>query len=476
MHDKGILTDAEYRSALSEIGASTGTRAEEANSLVVGKWSATLYGFLEGDYILDSTQSFPETGGNALVARPKGFAPPPPSPQSTYAGDNARMQFSVRNTRFGLRLRAPEISKVRASGTLEMDFLGFDPAPPTTTEAAFFTSPTLRVRHAYLKVETPVVDVLVGQYWHMFGWQPAFFPSSVEIQGLPGQLYARTPQLRLSRKFGGPAGGVELAVAGMRPPTRDGAVPELTGGLRVTLDKWRGVQSTGSTNTSLASASLAVTGDFRYFRVAEFALVPGATRSIPTGAVAVDAFLPVIPATEKSRANALSLNGEFVYGAGISDLYTSFTGGLQLPSLPNTTGINPPPTYPQSFDNGMIVFDNNTNHDLHAVVWSTFIVGVQYYFPGVNGKIWVAGNYSHTESPNIQDFTNPSTTPPNPQNSNYVYAATVRKFEDWFDANLFFDPLPSVRIGLEYAYFNDRYVDGIHAINHRGQISGFFLF
>jgi hypothetical protein len=42
--------------------------------------------------------------------------------------------------------------------------------------------------------------------------------------------------------------------------------------------------------------------------------------------------------------------------------------------------------------------------------------------------------------------------------------------------NLFVDPVPAVRIGAEYANFNDVYVDGTHAINHRVQLSGFFIF
>ena len=52
----------------------------------------------------------------------------------------------------------------------------------------------------------------------------------------------------------------------------------------------------------------------------------------------------------------------------------------------------------------------------------------------------------------------------------------VRDVEDWFDVNLFVDPTPAVRIGIEYANFNDMYFDGHHAINHRGQLSGFFIF
>ena len=42
--------------------------------------------------------------------------------------------------------------------------------------------------------------------------------------------------------------------------------------------------------------------------------------------------------------------------------------------------------------------------------------------------------------------------------------------------NLFVDPLPSVRVGAEFANFMDTYVDGQHAINYRGQLSGFYIF
>jgi len=476
MREKGIITDAEYKAALEEVGGSVGERAEEGLNLVVGKWSAALYGFIEGDFIFDSTQSFNDTAGNAQVQRPIGSPLPAGQGVSQYAGSNARVQFSVRNTRFGLRLRAPEVSKVRASATLEMDFLGTDPAPSgggSSTDAAFFNNPTFRVRHAYLKVETPIVDFLIGQYWHMFGWQGAYFVPSVEIQGLPGQLYERTAQLRLSHRFHLGDTSLEIAGAALRPPSRDGGVPDFAGGVRFAFDKWRGVQTMGATATQLAPASIAITGDYRDFRVPVFEAFPTQTVELATGAIAVDAFIPIIPATPHHRGNSLSIYGEFAYGGGISDMYTGLTGGITFPTLVNTTTFNPAPAYPQNVDNGMVILDNNA-HNLHAIIWQTAIGGLQYYLPGVDGRIWIAGNYAHIESPNIDQFT--QTVAPNPGISSYTQAASVRKSEDWFDANVFFDPLPSVRIGLEYACFIDHYVDGIQATNHRGQISGFFLF
>jgi hypothetical protein len=47
---------------------------------------------------------------------------------------------------------------------------------------------------------------------------------------------------------------------------------------------------------------------------------------------------------------------------------------------------------------------------------------------------------------------------------------------DWFDVNFFVDPTPALRIGLEYANSHTQYVDTVNAINHRGQLSIFYLF
>ncbi len=479
MREKHIITEAEYRAARDEIGASIGDRADEGMNLVVGKWSAQLYGFIDSDFIFDSTQSFNDLAGNALVQRPIGSPPPAGQGPLEYAGNNPRAQFSIRNSRFGLRLRAPEVAKVRATATLEMDFLGTDPAPSnggstSATDAGFFNNPTLRVRHAYLKMETPIVDILIGQYWHMFGWQGAYFPPTVEIQGLPGQLYERTAQLRLSHKFSfGDHSALEIAGAALRPPTRDGFIPDFAGGLRFSFEKWRGIQTFGATSTQVAPASLAVTGDFRDFRSPDFEAFPKQTIELPTGAIAIDAFIPIIPATTRRRGNSLSISGEFVYGGGISDMYTGLTGGITFPSLINTTTFNPAPPYPQNVDNGMVIIDNNA-HTMHAIIWTTAMGGLQYYLPGVDGRVWVTGNYAHIESPNIDQFT--QTVAPNPGVSNYTQAASVRKSEDWVDANVFVEPLASVRLGVEYAAFLDHYVDGVTATNHRVQVSGFFLF
>jgi hypothetical protein len=157
---------------------------------------------------------------------------------------------------------------------------------------------------------------------------------------------------------------------------------------------------------------------------------------------------------------------------------------MAFPTVANKQGINPAPTYPQDIENGNVVYDTcsagfdavSSCHDLHPILWNVYMGGLQYYLPGLKGRVWVSGNYAHIESPNIANYTRPDATPPNPNDENYVSAATVRKSEDFFNASLFVDPLESVRIGIEYAHYDDKYVDGVHAIHHRGQLSGFFIF
>jgi hypothetical protein len=454
MRDKGVISQAEYESAVHDLVETSGTRAPDAGTLVVGKWATTLYGFVEADSIYDTTRSFNDLAGGALVAR-----------AGTQSGDNGRFTMGVRNSRIGLRMAPPELAcGVRTSSQLEMDFLGTQlpvgsVQPYQGTEAAFFTNPTFRIRHVNFKVETPVVDFLVGQYWQLFGWQSAFQPNTVEIQGVPGELYARTPQIRISKTLKAHPVTVELAIAAVRPVQRDSAAPDGEAGIRLALDSWTGVQTVGATGTQIAPLSIAATGLLRHVAVDNFSAKPTYTNDLGMSAFALDGFLPVIPGTKDDKNNSLSLNGEYATGYGFADMYTGLTGGITQPALPNPTNAATAPTYTPDIDNGIVTYDNAGK--LHGIQWTSYLLGAQYYLPGVDGKLWVSGNFSRITSANMHF---------------YGAATGTQSAEDWFDVNLFVNPTPAVRIGLEYANFNTQYVDGQHAINHRGQLSGFFIF
>jgi len=485
LRDRGILSEAEYQLALRDIGESTGTaHAEDAGSLVLGKWVTTVYGFLEGDSIYDSTQSFTDAAGGTQVLRPSGQTAAPvtaisggaPPVQATqgYEGSHGQTLFSVRNSRLGLRLRTPGTETVHVSGLLEMDFLGNQPSGISQT--SYFTSPTMRLRHAMFRVETPVVDVLVGQYWHLFGFMENYLPNTTEIQGLPGELYARAPQVRISKTIHAGSSRLEIAIAGVRPPSGS-ELPEGEAGIRYSLESWKGMHTAGATGTSLAPLSIAVSGDYRHFEIPEVAaVIPTAMVHKSAASVAGDIFLPILPAREGKHDNALSLIGQAVYGNGIADLYANNQTGIMFPFIPNTTGLQSYPTWPTNIDQGLVTYDL-TQFALHPIQWTSVLGGLEYYLPGLGGKVWISGNVSHVQSSNSSQFARPNSD--SPSATAYFYPANqsqVRHAEDWWDANLFFDPVTSVRVGLEFATFYDHYVDDFTAKNYRAQASGFFIF
>ncbi len=55
MREKGIISQAEYDSAIHDLRETSGVRAQDQATVVVGKWATTLYGFVEADSIWDST-------------------------------------------------------------------------------------------------------------------------------------------------------------------------------------------------------------------------------------------------------------------------------------------------------------------------------------------------------------------------------------------------------------------------------------
>jgi hypothetical protein len=447
MREKGIISQAEYDSALKDLGESVGTRAADSLTFMLGKFSTTFYGLIEAAFIYDTTQSFNDFASNLPVLRP-----------GTFQAEHGRMMFSIRDTRFGFRVRAPELSWVRASANIEADF--FAAPAPGASETAVFANPALRVRNAYFKLETPVIDILVGQYWLLFGWQPAYFPNSVEYIGAPGEIFGRSAQIRLSKLFKGEAASLELAAAAVRPVQRDSATPELDAGIRFTLNNWNGMQTLYGTNKQVAPASIGVSGNLRQVALPEFTAAPKVVKRRVGGGIAVSAFLPVVPTPKGKMGHSLSLQGEFAYGSGIADRYTALVGGVANPPLPNDAMVMPPPTYTPNIDPGIAVF-NEKDRTLELVQWTTFVVGAQYYFPKLEGNAWISANYARAHSSNAKNL--------GPDDRVWVT-------KDWINVNLFGDPTPFVRLGIQFARIQDTYADGVRATNYRGQFTGYLFF
>jgi len=441
-------------------------------SQVLTKFGATFYGFAELDAIWDSTQSFNDLAANNGILHTPGPTTATANPATPFGAAHGRTQFGARNSRLGFKLKGPDSDMIKTSGVVEADFLGNQPqgsptpvAPAgtsgisTVSEGSFYTSPAFRMRHYYFKMETPIVDVLAGQYWVLFGWQSMFHPNTVEIQGVPGQIYSRTPQLRLSKTIKTDAINVEIAGSAARPVQRDSEVPDGTFGIRLALNGWKGMHTMGAAGSQIDAASIGFSTIGRYFKVPNFSPSPTSTVSINGYGYSFDAMIPIIPATDAMHPdNALTFTGSFVYGQAIADLYTNLSGGASFAALPlNAAGAAQ--NYPQDVDNGLIAF--TADGVLHAIRWESYILGLQYYLPTPN-RMFISANYSHMHSPDI----------------NALGATSAKLFDksDWVDGNLFVDANAAVRFGVEYAYFHQSYLDGSVGKNNRVQFSAFYIF
>ena len=244
-----------------------------------------LYGFVELDAIHDSTQSFLEASLNAPVM-----------PRGTYPGDNGRTQFTAKNSRIGLIVAAPSYHAMEASGHINFDFFGLQPTD--ATENDFYVVGTMRLRHAYLRLRTPVVDFLAGQHPTLFGWGGAgFYPGTVAFLGTVGQVYHHDAQVRLSKTLG-ETFQVETAVAAVRPAQRDAEMPDIEGGIRLAHNGWRGRTIQGNDRPEVVPLSLGVSGLWRHFAVTEYREIPRRPKKTTGWGMAVNAFVPILPASE----------------------------------------------------------------------------------------------------------------------------------------------------------------------------------
>jgi hypothetical protein len=308
---------------------------------------------------------------------------------------------------------------------------------------------------------------LLGQTWSPFGWQANYLVTSVQEPGLPGQLFQRTPQLRVSKTIKMGDTSIELAVAAVRPPQMDSGTPEGVAGARLVLGQRTGLHTLYMSSTAIQPASIGVSADLRRFRIAELATAPRRANSRIGGGVAFDAYLPIVPATKERKDNALSVVGELAIGRGTSDLYTALgAAGTSNAAVPPANPGDPPGTYAPNFDPGLAAYDAAGN--LELIKWTSYMAGVEYYPPGVEGRVGIFANYGHMQSANADQFGGANVMDP--------ALGRTRSNESFYNAGCFFDPTKATRIGIDGALYDDHYVDGTKAKNYSLMSSAFLFF
>lgn len=92
-------------------------------------------------------------------------------------------------SRFGTRVSGLQIGEAKLSAYLEADFAG-------GTRSA-----SLRLRHAYTKVDWSKTSLMIGNYWHPM-FVTKVFPSTLnENTGMPFQAFNRSPQIKVTHSL-----------------------------------------------------------------------------------------------------------------------------------------------------------------------------------------------------------------------------------------------------------------------------------
>lgn len=419
-------------------------------------WKVQFSGFAELDMIYDSTRSLTEVPGNNPIDK-----------RTTANGAKGRTQFSPRNSRFNFTVLPPVYEGWTTQGVLEFDLLGFDPAPGSAagnSEGGFFTNPTVRLRHGYLKATSEGnFSVIAGQYWTLFGWQAQYVPTTVSVPPVSGILYARTPQvtfLQTSKSHDGDTTVFGISFA--RPVQRESHVPNIDGGLQFNFGKGKGTYATPSGDPKDLPTSIGLSSTFRDIAVPE----PGridTSLHYPGWAGAFDMMIPLIAVHdphewhdghdghEHHESGSLTMTGELSIGRAYGDLFPGWSGNLpQL--LTTATAPNLP-----NLDAGL---GGPTPTGFRLVNLRSWNMSFQYHLPKSDHTFFTLG-YAQLFSSNIEIFT------PSAGRAAYERAETA-----WL--NVFHDFTPQVRAAMEYAYFQTIYADNATAQNHRFQVSAWF--
>lgn len=135
--------------------------------------------------------------------------------------DDHEFGIIARQTRFGFKVKAPDVGSAKLSGVLEADFFGGFPA---SGQAASF--PDLRLRLGYVKLDWTNVSLTAGQDWIILAPLNPSTLSHFAVVGYAasGNLWLRYPQVRIDVTH--PVGDSKLGfTAGIIRPVSGSDVP-----------------------------------------------------------------------------------------------------------------------------------------------------------------------------------------------------------------------------------------------------------
>lgn len=476
--NKGIITQQEYDQAIAEE-----QRAKVAEEQRVPPAAATtknglqvkLGGFAELDFIGDNTRSFGEIIGNRPVLR-----------SNTLGGANSTLQASPRNSRIWFDVQAPERDGLKSRYFASIDFLG-NQAPVGTsgvTELTAVTSPVPRIFQMYFLVESPVIDVKIGQDWSRFGFMSEYSRGQVSVAATPANMFNRWIQASISKRFRlTEALSLTPVFSVERPPQQDASLPSFVAGVQIAH---RGLQApyagSSSGDLSLKPLSLQVSGVGR--RLEANSGGPTSTsgtqpnlnsQAYATGwGASSSVFIPVIPSRDGELGNTAHVVMEGVTGAGIADFFNGLSWGVcnSVCGTSTNSGFGGTAFGQTNIDGGLGAVSSQTGK-FEAIRTTSMMVHGTYYLPD-DGKTWIGGGYGTIYSSNANQMTCTVSAA-------FCGGATrtlqnIYTRESTYYGYLFHDFTREIRLGLETNWVRTTYADGANAENRRIQLSLFWRF
>jgi hypothetical protein len=154
-------------------------------------WGIKFSGFVKTDIFYDTRQSSASNG----IREGHFFLFPDNVLYDAAMNDlNANPGFHILNiqTRIKGDITGPDAFGAKTSGVIEAEFFG-------TNESDLNG---FRLRHAFVKMDWPKTNLLIGQYWHPL-FPAESFPATISFNtGAPFTPFSRNPQVRLTRKLG----------------------------------------------------------------------------------------------------------------------------------------------------------------------------------------------------------------------------------------------------------------------------------
>ncbi len=448
-------------------------------STMMGKWTTTLYGFVQFDTVYDSSNSFnnwPFNAGAASAGTVQG------------GGDNAlgstidhnAWAFDVNNSRIGFALSSPVYHGYKLRALLEMDFLanpgetqyGGAAAGSAGSGLGYFTNPIFRIRHFFMDITTPSAgNFLFGQYWSLFGWQPYNIYSSVQIAPAPGTLYGRFPQARWYKIFHATDSiKIEPAISVQLPPIQSVGLPAFVEGVKIADSDWMGesmIGDTGKGQFPLALGFSAIQTDYSGYDTVGTAT---AGYSSWTSAEAVDLWLPIIPVKDGKPGNNLTLTAEYTWGQGDGYQFPNLNWGMGGSALSGTSPVAGVGPTGEGVLNGTVFMPLDIQ---------TYNVVLQYYFPD-DAHTSISLGFAVDNASNLTAIYNMpgggnSLGGAGSANGLYKYLSPWNRNTYSF-ANVWHDFTPAVRAGLEYGQYDTLYTNGMAALDNRVMMSWFYFF